>query len=65
MSHFSTRHVNKRLKTQRANVQNLKNKVLEQEENMAELQIENDNLPEKLEETLKVGLKLRKKKNYL
>ena len=65
MIHFSTRNVNKRLKTQGANVQNFKNKVLEQEENIAKLQTENDNLSEKLEEALKVGLKLRKKKNYL
>ena len=36
MSHFST-HVNKRLKTQRGSVQNLKNKVLEQDGNIAEL----------------------------
>ena len=36
MSHFST-HVNKRLKTQRGCVQNLKNKVLEQDGNIAEL----------------------------
>lgn len=36
MSHFST-HVKKRLKTQRASAQNLKNKVLEQDGNIAEL----------------------------
>ena len=36
MSHFST-HANKRLKTQRGSVQNLKNKVLEQDGNIAEL----------------------------
>ena len=36
MSHFST-HVNKRFKTQRGSVQNLKTKVLEQDGNIAEL----------------------------
>ena len=65
LSNSAISQTDKRLKTQRANVRNLKNKVLEQEENIAELQIENDNLSEKLEEALKVGLKLRKKKNCL
>ena len=64
MSHFSTCNINKQLKTQKANVQNFKNKVLEQEVNTAEFQIEKDNLFEKFEKALKVGLKLRKKKNF-
>ena len=62
LSNYAISQTDKRLKTQRANVRNLKNKVLEQEENIAELQIENDNLSEKLEEALRVRLKLRKKK---
>ena len=65
LGNLSTRNVNKRIKTQKSHVQNLKEKVSEQEKQIGELENENKKFDEKLQEALKTGLKERKQKYYL
>ena len=65
LGNLSTRNVNKRIKTQKVHVQNLKEKVSEQEKQIGELENQNKKLDENLKEALKTGLKERKQKYYL
>ena len=62
--HLSICNVNKRLKTQKDNVQVLKGKLCNQEGKSGELDIETKELNRKFEEALKAGLKERKKRYY-
>ena len=65
LGNLSTRNVNKRIKTQKIHVQNLKEKVSEQQKQIGELENQNKKLDENLKEALKTGLKERKQKYYL
>ena len=65
LGNLSTGNVNKRIKTQKVHVQNLKEKVSEQEKQIGELENQNKKLDENLKEALKTGLKERKQKYYL
>ena len=65
LGNLSTRNVNKRIQTRKSHVQNLKEKVSEQEKQIGELENENKKLDGKLQEALKTGLKERKQKYYL
>ena len=65
LGNLSTRNVNKRIKTQKSHVQNLKEKVSEHKKQIGELENQNKKLDEKLKEALKTGLKERKQKYYL
>ena len=64
LSHLSTCNVNKRLITQKDNVQVLKEKLCNQEGQIGELEVKTKKLNKKLEEALKAGVKERKKRYY-
>ena len=64
LSHLSTCNVNKKLKTQKDNVQVLKEKLFNQEGKIGELEVETKELNKKLEEALKASMKERKKRDY-
>ena len=65
LTHLATCNVNKRLITQKDNVQVLKEKLCNQGGQIGELEVETKKLNKKLEEALKAGAKERKKENIL